>query len=269
MKNFIRKLMLIMFLGTFALTAVQAQTVVQIGNGTSTTYRNPLNMYYCYSWNRMLYLSTEIGSATSPKKITKIAFQYAYATSYNMTNQTCYMQATSATSLTTGYINPLLNGATQVWTGTLSCVQGWVEITLSTPYILPAGSNLQIFWHHNMGTYPGSAYTFYYTSATNMAADAYSDASFPSGSSGNLTDIRPNIKITWMPLMRSAAVTGMLAPARSITWSTNLPAVTTIANVGTDTITSCRVNWSVNGVLRSQDAFSAAAISNSASIGRG
>jgi hypothetical protein len=77
MKNFIRKLMLIMFLGTFTLTAVQAQTVVQIGNGTSTTYRNPLNMYYCYSWNRMLYLSTEIGSATSPKKITKIAFQYA------------------------------------------------------------------------------------------------------------------------------------------------------------------------------------------------
>ncbi|MBP7103087.1 MAG: T9SS type A sorting domain-containing protein [Bacteroidales bacterium] len=250
MKNFIRKLMLIMFLGTFTLTAVQAQTVVQIGNGTSTTYRNPLNMYYCYSWNRMLYLSTEIGNAASPKKITKIAFQYSYSQSANMTNQTCYMQATSATSLTTGYINPLLNGATQVWTGTLSCVQGWVEITLSTPYILPAGSNLQIFWHHNMGTYPGSAYTFYYTSATNMAADAYSDASFPSGSSGNLTDIRPNIKITWMPLMRSAAVVGMLAPARSITWSTNLPAVTTIANVGTDTITSCRVNWSVNGVLQ-------------------
>ena len=87
MKNFIRKLMLIMFLGTFTLTAVQAQTVVQIGNGTSTTYRNPLNMYYCYSWNRMLYLSTEIGNAASPKKITKIDFQYSLSQSANMPNQ--------------------------------------------------------------------------------------------------------------------------------------------------------------------------------------
>ncbi|NLE62547.1 MAG: hypothetical protein GX612_01735, partial [Bacteroidales bacterium] len=213
MKNFIRKLMLMMFLGTFALTAVQAQTVVQIGNGTSTTYRYPLNMYYRYSWNRMLYLSSEIGNSTAPVRITKIAFQYFYGTSYNMTNQTCYLEATTATSLSAGYINPSSSGATQVWTGTLNCVQGWVEITLQTPFILPAGSNLHLHWHHNMGTYPGSSYTFYYTSATNMAVDAYSDASFPSGSSGSVTAYRPNTRITWMPLGRSAAVTQITSPS--------------------------------------------------------
>lgn len=162
MKKFIKTFLLIMFLETFALPFTQAQTQVVIGTGTSTSYSSPINLYYRYSWNRILYLSSEIGNTTQPIMITKIAFEYDTGM-YNMTNQTCYLEATTATSLSTGYIDPTTSGAKQVWTGTFSLSPGWVEITLTTPFALPPGANLMLHWHHNMNNYPGNAYKFMYT----------------------------------------------------------------------------------------------------------
>ena len=250
MRNFIKTFLLSMFVGTFALPFTQAQTQVVIGTGTSTTNQSPTNAYWGYSWNRILYLSSEIGNTTNPVCITKIAFAYDYSESYNMTNQTCYLEATTDTVLSTGYINPASSGATQVWTGTLNLVQGWVEITLTTPYLLPAGANLMLHWHHKMGSWKSSSYVFKYTTKSNTVVYAQSDSNFPDGSSGSLSDNRPNIRLTLKPLSRTASVTEIVTPAKSISWGTNLPASAKIANLGSDTITSCKVNWKVNGATK-------------------
>ncbi len=267
MRKFIKTFLLTMFIGAFALPFTQAQTQVVIGTDTSTTYESPINTNSNYSWSRILYLSSEIGNTTQSVLITKIAFQYGYSSWYNMSNQTCYLEATTDTSLSAGYINPTTSGATQVWTGTFSLVNGWVEITLSTPFTLPANANLMLHWHHNMGSYPGYDYQFKYTIKNNTVVYAQDNGIFPDGLSGTISNNRPNIRITWKPSVRTASVTEIISPtSKIISWGTNIQASAKIANVGTDTITSCRVNWKINDSLQTPFTYNHLLIADSTPV---
>jgi hypothetical protein len=256
MKKFVRILVAILFLGTFAFTSVQAQNVITVGSGTNTYSYAPAYTFYNYSFSRMLYLSSDLQTLSNGGRITHIAFYISTAQSgQTLTNQVVYMRGTSVTSESTGYIDPTAsaNGCTHVWTGSLSVsTTGWATVTLSTPFILNAGQNLEIFWNNMHGNYFSTVYWQSTTVGYNAVSRGYSDNSFVSAQTSSLgtATSRPNIRITYLPLNRSAAVIGMLAPTRSITWGTNLPAVTTIANIGADTITSGRLIGSVNGVLQ-------------------
>ena len=129
---------------------------VIVGNGTVTDYYTPASMYYKYSWARMLYLSNEISSNNMGGLITKLAWSYDNATGTTYGNQTCFFKMVDDTALVTGYVDPIVDGATQVWAGTLNIAQGWVEINLNTPFYLPPNKNLQVYWHHKNGAYLSS-----------------------------------------------------------------------------------------------------------------
>ena len=152
MKNFVRILVAILFLGTFALPFTQAQNTITVGNGTSTYNYAPVYTLYNYGFSRMLYLSSDLQTLSNGGRITHIAFYISTAQSgKTLTNQAVYMRGTSISSESTGYIDPTApaNGCTQVWTGSLSVsTTGWATIALNTPFILSAGQNLEIFWNN-------------------------------------------------------------------------------------------------------------------------
>ena len=73
-----RKLLLFsLLLALFAPWAAQAQTTVEIGDGTSTDYYTPIGTYYNYSITEQLYTAAEIGTAGT---ISSISFNYASST---------------------------------------------------------------------------------------------------------------------------------------------------------------------------------------------
>jgi hypothetical protein len=179
------------------LLSLDKTDTVVIGRGTSAYYDAPVNMSSNYSWSRQLYLYSEVCPDMSPAGtyITKIAW-LSIAASAAYTNPTCYMRATDNSVETTAYIDPLLNGISQVWTGTLIILPGWVEITLDMPFFLPAGKNLEIIWHHKHGAYTNNMHTWAHTQTPNsMTVCGQNNASFPT-SAGILSSYRPNIIMT-------------------------------------------------------------------------
>jgi hypothetical protein len=227
------------------------------GTGTTTTYMLPMDMLYNYSWTRQLYLANELSPSSSGGLITKLAWQYAFGTPYTYSNQTCYFEAVDAsvTSITNNaYVDPLVSGATEVWSGTINLSMGWSEITLNTPFILPPGKNLLVHWHHNNGSYPGSSYVFNYTATSvNQAVYCRSDGSFPSGNSGTLTLNRPNARFYIVgggDDTNSVALYRIETPRDSVVAapSHQSPVIVTIKNKGMGTLDSCLINWTLNGV---------------------
>jgi len=231
---------------------------VIVGTGTSTTYSSPMNMYYNYSWTRQLYLADEINQASMGGFITKLAWQYAYATPYTYTNQTCYFKAVNDIDIaSTAYIDPVTDGATEVWSGTINLALGWSEINLTTPFVLPPGKNLMIYWHHNHGTYAGSTYVFNYsTTSSYQAVYCQSDGSFPSGSTGTLTYNRPNARFYVIGNANdsnSVALHSIDYPIGSVLATPNGDSVgvkVTIKNKGLKNLTTCNVSWTLNGVYK-------------------
>ena len=186
--------------------------------GTVTNYYTPLNLFYNYSWSRQIYLGRELEAQSRGGQITKLAWRYAYATSYTSTNQTCYMMAVDDSVITTTYMDPMSNPAMKkVWTGSITWQQGWCEITLDTAFDLPANKNLMVIWHNNNGSYPGSAYVFYHHNTTlTSTAYQYSDGGFPT-SSGSSSTARPDAKFTigspFEPYnVKDLSISAMLSP---------------------------------------------------------
>ena len=228
---------------------------VIVGTATTTAYMLPMDMFYNYSWTRQLYLANELSPSSSGGLITKLAWQYAYGTPYTYSNQLCYMEAVDAsvTSITSNaYVNPASVNASLVWSGTISLSQGWVEITLDQPFMLPPGKNLIVHWHHNNGSYAGSAYVFNYTATSNnTAVYCRSDGGFPSGNTGTLTTDRPNARfyiIGGGNDTNSVGFVNVLSPVDTIPAYQSIPIQVVIKNKGLHNLMSCNIDWTLNGV---------------------
>jgi hypothetical protein len=171
------------------------------GTGDITNYQTPINLYYQNSWTRQLYLGSEISIGASGGMITHLAWDYANTEAWTYTNQTCYFKAVDDVDISsTAYVDPVANGATEVWKGTISATAaGWVEITLEHPFILPPGKNLLIYWNHANGSYYSSTYVWNHTATQqNMTVYYQCDCGGttwdPSNSTGTLTVNRPNAR---------------------------------------------------------------------------
>ncbi|MEI7920263.1 MAG: hypothetical protein WCH65_09365, partial [bacterium] len=167
---------------------------ITIGTGTSTqTY--PLDYYYGYTRCAMIYTATEIGTTGT---ITSIAF---YCTTALNTGPTViYMKAVGSTSTETAATwATKTSGATTVYSGTPAVGSvGWRTITLSTPFILNSGQNLEVLVECNYGTTGTGTSTgnaVRYSSVTNACQNIRADNSAPTGSC-TVSNNRPNIQIT-------------------------------------------------------------------------
>jgi len=141
-----------------------------IGYGPTSSYGNT----YDYSWSRSLYLSNEISplGVASGIWITNLAFQVQSGT-FTFPNQKCYLRATSATVMPSGYQDPVAMGATLVYSGTWTGSTGWATVPLNSPFFLPAGMNLEVIWADSSGN--KTSFTYWQTTRTfvNMVTFGY------------------------------------------------------------------------------------------------
>ena len=133
------------------LNYVEKIDTIIVGTGTSNGYYFPIYSSYLYTWGREFYLYNEICTDPTIQNkgtyITKIAFQGGQNASYTYTNQKCYLRATTNTTVpSSGYKDPIAQGATLVYDGTWVTSYPWSEITLDIPFFLPPGMNLEIYW---------------------------------------------------------------------------------------------------------------------------
>ena len=142
----IKKLLSIVFLLGF-INAANAQSVSITANA-STTQVNGLG-YLAYHVSEYIYTDTEIGASnfvTAGTAINKINLNATVVGTPNfMDNVKIYMKNIPAgtTALTAGTYSTV--DYTEVFSGTFTgSAAGWVGVSLTTPFVRTAGTNLQI-----------------------------------------------------------------------------------------------------------------------------
>ena len=191
-----RKLLLFsLLLALMAPWTANAQTTVEIGDGTTVSYYAPIGTLYNYSITEQLYTADEIEMAGT---ITSISFNYAGVAAKDFPIEV-YMKQVDANDLSTGIS---LADAELVFQGTLSVTTtaGWVTIPLDNPFAYDGTSNLLIGINKGY-VYWFSGETWYYTSTPNMTRYSQQDSSgyTTTTTPGTVTSNRPNIQIEIIP----------------------------------------------------------------------
>ncbi|MBO4282346.1 MAG: right-handed parallel beta-helix repeat-containing protein [Bacteroidales bacterium] len=229
---------------------------------TGATHNNGSLIYdvrYTASKSRLLYEAADI----NPNKVDMTIIRFAWylrstaanAGSVTVTrNIKIHMLATKDVSpMTAAYMDPVANNATEVYDGTTVSKVGWNEVILKRPFTLPAGMNIYIFIEGYGGT----------TSTTTIAWAAHNV-----GSSGAQTTYCVNNGTSWTtnvykPLVRfglgsvggsydsnSVALKSIDNPTKGVVAGLQ-PVRVSLQNKGDAWLTSCNVNWTLNGVLQS------------------
>ena len=186
-----------MLAAVLSLTQMNAQVVLQLGNGTATQSSVPIAHYYRYGYSQAIYTSDELTSGS----ISAIAYDYAYSTGCTVTS-TIYMGEVSKSSFSGGSDFLPLDSLTQVYQGSVAFSQGWTTITLDTPFEYSGEGNLVIAYLNTTGDYAGN--NRYYISTTmsdSKSVYTMTDSSpiNTSNASGTASAYRPNTKFTITP----------------------------------------------------------------------
>ena len=152
---------------------------VSIGNGETSNWDLPVNMYYNYSLTQQIYTAAELGNTAGG--ISSISFNYAHTEPFNMEGVKVYMKNVSKTSFDSNTDMVDLSDATLVYDSTFEASgAGWVTLQLQTPFYYDSTSNLLLCCYDPTNGYPGSAYKFYQTNTTNYSSLVYySDGYIP------------------------------------------------------------------------------------------
>ena len=203
--------------------SLTAQTTVTIGEGTTTSYRLPLNMYFHYSLTQEIYTAEEIGVPVGGT-ITSISFHYAHTGSFNLGNIQVFLMNTSKSSFESTTDMVPISFDNMVYDGNLSASgSGWLTLTLDQPFEYD-GRNLLVCLLDTISGYPGTSFTFYTTTTTgNRAISWYSDSQRPNlnafsswSGSRNLYSYRADIRFDITPNSQEVAIgTGIYTTAGS------------------------------------------------------
>ncbi len=231
---------------------------VIIGERTSTRGNNPYAQNYDYGWSRNLYLGSEINPASTGKVITSLAWSVESKAAMTRSPQSCYLKAVPDTSITSdAWENPVLNGSTLVWRGSLRADTGWNEINFNKPFVLPKGQNLMVYWIDSTGASNSMSIFRFHSSLTvnDMAVYDCEDDMFPRHSyseNGSLGKNRPDIRF-YIHLMdnepdsNAVALNSILIPSH-VNTGTSVDVKVVIENTGLKDLDSCRIYWKRNGV---------------------
>ena len=154
--------------------------LVEIGDGTGTTYYFPVDNYFNYSCTEQIYTAEEIGTAGT---INAISFYYNYGTAYTANNVTMYMKNVSRSNFASTTDCEPLSVSDIVWTGSIApTTSGWYTFTLDTPFEYNGTDNLLVAFFDGTSGYPGTSYTWRQTTSPNsayMSLRYYSDSYSP------------------------------------------------------------------------------------------
>ena len=147
--------------------------IVEIGDGTGTTYYGPYNSLWGYSFVEQVYAADEIGMAGT---ITSISFNMS-STSEQTTSVDVFMKNVSRDSFSDNTDWEPVTASDMVYSGTVTFSPGWTTITLDTPFEYDGLSNLMIGMHEYTPGY--STRYFYYTAVDGALISAHSDSEDP------------------------------------------------------------------------------------------
>jgi hypothetical protein len=233
-------------------------------NSTTSNINVPFQGYYEYGWSQEIILASEINPFGTGGTITIAGyFMMSRILSYSLYNQSLFFKAIPVSfsdfSILPTYINPVADGATLVWSGTTppaSTSNAWYDITLSTPFELPPGYNLLVYWE-NRDRF-GAGEVNWKSTVFNAPMAVYRNewGGFPSGGTPTATSTRTNMRF-WVSANGNAQDTSVALESINLPVSGNTPAGiptpvhVTIGNKGIQNLTFCNIQWKLNGVLQS------------------
>ena len=213
----------------------------------------PYTSYYNYSWSRTLYLASEL----QPGPITHIAWKSQNGGKTTDSISIYFKMTQDATmSSSTSYIDPIIDGATLVWQGSLTTLtNGWVDVALTTPFNLPKGYGLMVYVDNKDGSYVATANWYAHPISNDLKpVGGHSDGSFPT--SGSAFNSRPHTRFYLnKPIDSTGILLSQLATGDTITVSPSgqTPVSVEILNSGYYNVTAATLGWSVNGVVQSNN----------------
>ncbi len=203
--------------------------IVTVGNeNSSITDYGPVYSYYNNSFSEVIYLASELSAGT----ITQISYQYGVSTPLVDPNPTIYMGEVSRSSFSSAS-DWETSTLTQVYSGgSVTYNQGWVTITLSTPFVYSGENNLLVAYKSQDRVYEEDL-LFRQTATTDTKMiinyDDYYVVSgtMPSSSSGydEAFTTRPNTRFTIVGTdedycypVSNVTVTNILSEEATISW---------------------------------------------------
>ena len=215
---------------TFTTTAVP-DDCVQVGEGTNQTSYAPFYTYYLRAgYTQQLYTASDINAAAG--HISSLQFQFKGCSSedLNATGVQIFMANTTATSLSSNWVN---TGLTEVFNGNVAFTHGtahWETVTLDTPFEWDGTSNIVVaVYTPNMGTdIPNYDHYFYGTAVSYMTSYVANSGGISLGddntptTSGTTSYYRPNIQFCFEPeachSVRDLAVSNITASSADVSW---------------------------------------------------
>ena len=167
---------------------------IEIGTGTDSGHKVPVDGLWDYSWSQVIYLQQEIGNAM---EIGGLAYFVADSPpKYLLKNQRIYLKHTSLTSFPNAdYDDPNTSGFTLVFEGdVLWDGSGWQQVTLDTPFLYNGSDHLIVYWQNHDGDPPFGYPNFRYSYGDNRAKSENGIREFPL-SSGLRRDYVANIQL--------------------------------------------------------------------------
>ncbi len=203
--------------------------IVTVGNeNSSITDYGPIYSLYNNSFSEVIYLASELTAGT----ITQISYQYGFSTPLVDPNPTIYMGEVSRSSFSSAS-DWETSTLTQVYSGgSVTYNQGWVTITLSTPFVYSGANNLLVAYKSQDREWDGDL-VFRQTATTDTKMiinyDDYYVVSgtMPSSSSGynEAFTTRPNTRFTivggdedYCYPVSNVTVTNILSEEVTISW---------------------------------------------------
>jgi len=162
--NILPSVLLWLFAAMFSFSGF-SQSQVQIGTGTATGKRIPIEPAYNYTYSQVIYLKTQINTAGD---ITQLKWHFVGNSLSNSNNWDIYIGHTTKTyfSSTTDWVDVSL--LTQVWSGTFPDPEasGWIIFDI-TDFNYNNTDNLIIAVDENAGDNNSTSDDFYCSSASN------------------------------------------------------------------------------------------------------
>ena len=212
------------------------------------------------SWVKVLYMAEHVRANKSGGFIGAMGFYTTYTAVNTHDNVKIYLKATNITSLTavgTSTIDPLKDGATLVYQGTVTGKQGWNQIVFDRGFMLPANMNLLWYVVDDDPKNACNSSILYWMRNSNVgynAVDRQGYFSCSGTSSGTVTDLPTTM--FYFGKAKSANLDSNAVAMESIdnpgtgTIAGKQQVKVTIANRGSKNLTSAKLGWSVNGVVQ-------------------
>ncbi|WP_411894072.1 gliding motility-associated C-terminal domain-containing protein [Winogradskyella sp. A2] len=213
------------------LTLFQINAQVAIGSGNLQGENAPFEAYYGYSYAQTVYLASEINASGD---ITDVQWYYSGTSDLaNSQDLIIYMAESTRTEFATTDDWEPSTSLTQVYAGGITVtpgVEGWVTLTLDTPFSYTGTDNLIIAVEENSAGYDSFGDDFYNSQvSTNRTISYFSDFTNPDPTApptaSNIDDTIPNVIIGGISQACATpsdlAASGITSSEAQISWTEN------------------------------------------------